>query len=174
MRGTDEPYFIWEKGEPFQTHDNRWVYPFYTDGRGPDGSYAGHKIVVLDTDFDVHDPDIEYGGLGRHQVGDLQWAHKRVGYIGVDSADGSGSWGRQGIGTQMFRWAQSKDPGLKHALCADRVSLDGEMFVRATSPDEACNNHCGEGCRQRGPVEEAPPNWWARLLAQLGVGKGRR
>lgn len=155
MRGVDEPHWVWEKRPAFDTKDGRRVYPIHT---GTDGSLG--QVWVYDTDVDPRNPDLDYSVTKDHRVALLTYSRGRVVYVGTGRNSlrvGEAPWEGQGIASEMFRLAQEESPGLRHAHCRDRVTQAGEDFVRRTSPEEACRNKCGEGCKQRGPKPSVRP-----------------
>ena len=76
--------------------------------------------------------DIENPDGRRHQIGSLTWNQNVIQYVEVNRG-----WRRQGIGREMLRLAREIAPTLRHAPCGSRRD-DGEAFVRATDPDQAC------------------------------------
>lgn len=108
---------------------------------------------VYDIDVDPFDPDIEFSIKTHHRIGFLDWSCDKTTYVEVGRSIAEVddlSWARQGIASQMLLLARDRSPDLLHAECRDRISIEGEAFVRATNPEQACNNNCGVGCRALG------------------------
>lgn len=166
----DEPYQQWEKRPPFTTKDGRQVYPLYAPAYASQGSH----IRVFDRDVDPADHEVEHSLL-KHRVAFLDWHGRVISHVETDP-----SWAKQGIARAMLAIARSEDiePDLRHAPCTQR-SEDGERFVRATDPGEACVGKCERACRdwpsqigmpgQEGVVTSVRPlGWWAKIKALVG------
>lgn len=154
MRGVDEPYQEWERLPSFETKDGRAVHLMYAP------AYGGQPeaIWAFDQEVDPGNPDLEYSLARDHRVGLLRWTRSRIDYLATGREvprAGEPSWEGQGVATLMYRLARDIHPDLIHAPCRERTK-DGEAFVRATSPGQACANICGQGCRQRGPKPPKP------------------
>lgn len=162
MREGDGPYQQWEKRPPFTTKDGRWVYPLYAPARA---SQPNH-IWAFTEDVDPTSPDLEYSLRRDYRIASLDWVGRTISIPLTDPA-----WEKQGVATHMFWLADAETMGdLNHAPCADRVSLAGEAFVRATRPEQACNGKCEPVCRdweaQVNPPEDTsvrPPSVWAKI-----------
>lgn len=146
VQGWGHPYQKWEKREEFATKDGRVLYPLFAPEKGGQPNH----ILVFDVAVDPSDPDVELRLRRRHCIGSLDWVNGRISYVHVEDGgvEGKLNWRNQGVATRMFELARKECPDLRHAHCKDRISVEGELFVRATSPEEACNNQCGDGCRK--------------------------
>lgn len=93
----------------------------------------------------------------RHRIGSLTWNRNVIQYIEVDP-----EWRKKGVGREMLCLAREITPALRHSPCGSR-SDDGEAFVRAADPDQACPER----------IEELPPpiirtrGPWRRLMRRF-------
>lgn len=159
----------WERLQPFVAKHGKRVHFVYA--LGAHGS-TGEGGTIYAHDAEVPLDDIERPPGRRHQIGSLTWNQRVIQNVGVGVVVND-EWPNKGIAREMLRLAREKEPSLRHAHCRDRTSNSGEAFVRATDPDQACNNECGEGCRKRGPKEPPietvrPSGSWARVKGFFG------
>lgn len=153
---------------PFTAKNGAVLYPVHLAAAY--GDRDGGTIYV----YDGQPPsDVQRLGFPHEDatvVGELTWNRKTIQFVAVGS-DASGPWERQGIATHMWTLAREIEPRLRHAPCHERSTDEGEAFVRATSPQEACNNACVPECRHRGPAPETAPvrplTMWERITRAL-------
>lgn len=172
---SDRTYSEWEPCPPFTTKDDRVVHMVRAPGRG--GSEA--RVRVFDIEVDHEDPSsVEQGGpqLSGHLLGELTWwpTVKEINNVWVGPGPEQGRpseepWGNRGIARKMLELAREIEPSLRHAPCQHRTK-DGEAFVLAVDPDQACRGLCGDGCRNPlpEPSEEARRSGlWSRIKGLL-------
>lgn len=166
----------WERRPSFEIKDGRRVYPVYAVGANGD-RYNGGTIYVHD--IEVAPDEVETNSARRRVLGTLTWVSVRG--LVVEVLDTDVEWRLMGVARGMWDLARSEDiaPSLRHAPCTSRTE-DGERFVRATDPEQACRGNCEPDCRgwasQIGmPGEEGaltsvrPPGLWARIRASIGL-----
>lgn len=158
----------WERRPSFEIKDGHRVYPVYAVGVNGD-RYSGGTIYV----HDIEVPTAEVETTSALRLGKLTWVSARGPVVEVIDTDAE--WRLMGIARGMWDLARSEDiaPSLRHAPCTSR-NEDGERFVRAMNPEQACRGNCEPDCRdwasQIGmPGEEdvprsvRPPSVWAKI-----------
>lgn len=175
-------YARWELCSSRRLMSGRTVHFARTLGRD---SYSP-CVVALAAEVDPRDIGVIESApwLYRNAVGDLQWHRdlEVIQWVGVVDGDDPQrpwmlNWGRQGVATEMLRLAREITPRLRHAPCWQR-SHDGEAFVRATDPAQACRGLCGAACRNPLPdvvaILPEPPKRSTILGRRRLVIPGRR
>lgn len=152
----------------FEAKNGTPLYPVHIEGAY--GSPDGGTIYVYDgpPPTDPARMGLRYGDS--LPIASLTWNRKTIQFVQVAN-EPAAPWQQQGVATNMWRLAREIEPELRHAPCHERSSDEGEAFVRATSPEQACDNHCGEGCRHRGPTPPQdtvrPLTLWERITRAL-------